>query len=51
MELEFDWDEGNIGRIARHGVNPEEVEQAIRNHPLDLGAQPWMAKAGSLVSA
>jgi uncharacterized DUF497 family protein len=39
MELEFDWDEGNIGHIARHEVIPEEAEQAIRNGPLDLGAQ------------
>jgi hypothetical protein len=39
MELEFDWDEGNIEHIARHGVTPEEAEQAIRNDPLDLGAQ------------
>lgn len=39
MELEFDWDEGNIGHIARHELIREEVEQAIRNDPLDLGAQ------------
>ncbi len=37
--LEFDWDEGNIGHIARHLVTPEEAEQAIRNDPVDLGAQ------------
>ena len=39
MGLEFDWDECNIRHIARHGVIPEEAEQAIRNNPLDLGAQ------------
>ena len=30
----FDWDEANTGHIARHGVTPEEVEQAFANHPL-----------------
>ena len=39
MELEFDWDEGNILHISRHEVIPEEAEQAIGNDPLDLGAQ------------
>ena len=24
----FDWDDGNTGHIARHGVTQEEVEQA-----------------------
>ena len=36
---EFDWNEGNIGHIARHSVTPEEAEQAVRNDPLDLGAE------------
>ncbi len=36
---EFDWDAGNIGHIARHSVTAEEAEQAIRNEPLDLGAE------------
>ncbi len=31
---EFDWDDANAGHIARHGVTPEEVEQAYTNHPL-----------------
>jgi hypothetical protein len=39
MELEFDWDEGNVGDMARHEVVPEEAEQAIRNDPLDFGAE------------
>jgi hypothetical protein len=30
----FDWDDANLGHIARHGVAPEEVEQALANHPL-----------------
>ena len=32
----FDWDEANIGHIARHGVTPEEVEQAYANDPVTL---------------
>ena len=30
----FDWDNQNTGHIARHGVTPEEVEQAFANDPL-----------------
>jgi uncharacterized protein len=30
----FDWDDANIGHIARHGVAAEEVEQAFANDPL-----------------
>lgn len=30
------WDEHNIAHIARHQVEPEEVEQVIRNKPFDL---------------
>jgi uncharacterized DUF497 family protein len=29
--LTFEWDEHNIGHIARHGVVPSEVEQAFRS--------------------
>lgn len=25
----FDWDDQNIGHIARHGVSPDEAEQAV----------------------
>jgi hypothetical protein len=32
----FDWDERNIGHIARHGVKPEEAEQALLNDPIDV---------------
>lgn len=28
-ELEPDWDEDNIEHIARHGVEPEEVEEIV----------------------
>ncbi len=27
----FDWDAANIGHIARHGVTPEEAEEAMRD--------------------
>jgi len=30
----FDWDDANTGHIERHGVTPEEVEQALANRPL-----------------
>jgi len=26
---EFDWDEGNVDHLDRHGVTPEEVEEAL----------------------
>jgi len=26
-EIEFDWDEANIGHVARHSALPEEAEQ------------------------
>jgi uncharacterized DUF497 family protein len=35
----FDWDEANIGHIARHAVRPDEAEQVILNDPLDLGLE------------
>ena len=33
-EIEFDWDEANIGHVARHSVLPEEAEQVILNDPV-----------------
>ncbi len=36
--LEFAWDEANATHVRRHGVSPEEAEQAVRNDPLELGA-------------
>ncbi len=38
-EIEFDWDEANIGHVDRHGVLPEEAEQVILNGPVDLGLE------------
>ncbi len=25
----FDWDEANLGHVARHGVSPREAEEAV----------------------
>jgi uncharacterized DUF497 family protein len=35
----FDWDEANMAHIARHGVTPLEVEQALGIFPIDLFRQ------------
>jgi uncharacterized DUF497 family protein len=31
----YDWDEANVGHLARHGVTPEEVEYLLANNPTD----------------
>jgi uncharacterized DUF497 family protein len=38
-EIEFNWDEANIGHMARHGVLPQEAEQVVVNDPVDLGME------------
>jgi uncharacterized DUF497 family protein len=38
-EIEFDWDEANIGHLDRHNALPKEAEQVILNVPLDLGME------------
>jgi hypothetical protein len=38
-EIGFDWNEANIGHIARHKVTPEEAEQVLTNDPLELEPQ------------
>src|ERR1700690_1337188 len=38
-EIEFDWDEANVGHLARHSILPEEAEQVILNHPVDLAME------------
>ncbi|KUK36975.1 MAG: Uncharacterized protein XD66_0321 [Thermacetogenium phaeum] len=30
----FEWDEGNIGHIARHNIEPDEAEEVFANFPL-----------------
>ena len=37
--IEFDWDEANIGHVARHRVLPKEAEQVILSDPVDLGME------------
>lgn len=32
----FEWDEQNLEHIARHGVDPDEVEAVLDNDPLIL---------------
>lgn len=34
--FQFDWDDENIGHLARHQISPEGAEQVIRNRPVDL---------------
>jgi hypothetical protein len=38
-ELIFDWDEANVGHVARHNITPEEIEEVFANDPMDLGAE------------
>jgi uncharacterized protein len=37
--LVFEWDEANLGHIARHDVTPEEAEQVVLRDPLDIEMQ------------
>jgi len=37
--LEFEWDKANREHVARHGVTPEEAEEAILGEPLDTELQ------------
>ena len=37
--MTFDWDAANIQHLARHGVAPEEAEQAVLIDPLVAGVQ------------
>ena len=35
-DTRFDWDEANIGHIARHSVTQEEVEEVFLNDQMDI---------------
>jgi uncharacterized DUF497 family protein len=35
----FDWDEENIGHLARHEISPAEAEEVIGNRPRDLESE------------
>jgi uncharacterized protein len=37
--LIFEWDDANLGHIARHDVTVKEVEQVIFGNPLDIEMQ------------
>jgi predicted DNA binding CopG/RHH family protein/uncharacterized DUF497 family protein len=37
--VEFNWDAENRKHIARHGIAPEEAEEAVLIDPLEAGAQ------------
>ena len=37
--MKFDWDDANRKHIAKHGVAPEEAEDAILIEPLDTDLQ------------
>jgi uncharacterized DUF497 family protein len=37
--VEFDWDAANTAHIARHGIAPEEAEEAIQIEPLEVDLQ------------
>lgn len=30
----FDWDEGNLGHTAKHGMTPSEIEYVLSNDPM-----------------
>jgi len=38
-EISFDWDEANMGHIARHGVTPEEAQEVFANGPTEFGSR------------
>jgi uncharacterized DUF497 family protein len=35
----FDWDAANVEHIARHGITPEECEEAYRSGPMVIERQ------------
>ena len=56
MTPEFDWDDDNVEHIARHGVSPEEAEEALLDPgrivtpaPEFAGEQRWTALGASEV--
>ena len=38
--LNFDWDDENIGHIAKHKITPDEAEQALISDPIDVRFDP-----------
>jgi len=40
MSIEgFEWDEANRQHVARHGISPEEAEEAVTTDSLDVDVQ------------
>ena len=37
--MEFDWDAANSGHVAKHGITPEEAQEAVRIEPLEADVQ------------
>ena len=37
--MEFDWDAANLRHLARHGIAPEEAEEAVLIEPLEADVQ------------
>ena len=35
----FDWDRNNLRKIRAHRIEPEEVEQAVKNDPIPIYEQ------------
>ncbi len=49
--MEFDWDDDNIDHIARHHLEPEEIEQAVydpRRKSIDVYNIPSEKRRGLL---
>jgi len=42
LPLLFDWDEGNVGHVGRHGISPDEVEDALLD-PDRIGTAAYAA--------
>ena len=38
--MRFDWDADNLKHIARHGITPEEAEDAVLIEPLEADVRP-----------
>lgn len=49
--MEFDWDGDNIDHIARHHLEPEEIEEAVHDpnrKPIDVYNNPSEKRRGLL---
>lgn len=43
--MDFDWDEANTEHIARHGVDPDEAEEALSD-PARVATKSYMGANG-----